>query len=32
MWVMNADGTQQQKITDNTGGPLPADAAWQPIP
>jgi Tol biopolymer transport system component len=32
MWVMNADGSDQQFIVNNTFGPLPGDAAWQPVP
>jgi hypothetical protein len=31
-WMMRFDGTQQQRIANNTAGPLPGDAAWQPVP
>jgi Tol biopolymer transport system component len=30
MWVMNADGSEQHFIANNTSGPLPGNAAWQP--
>jgi Tol biopolymer transport system component len=32
MWRMGANGSSQQRIVNNTFGPLPGDAAWQPVP
>jgi hypothetical protein len=32
MWVMKANGDDQLRIAYNTAGPLPGDAAWQPVP
>jgi Tol biopolymer transport system component len=32
MWVMNADGSDQQFIVDNAFGQLGGRAAWQPVP
>jgi hypothetical protein len=31
-WMMRFDGTQQQRIANNTAGSLRGDAAWQPVP
>jgi len=32
LWVMNADGSNEHRITAVSPGPLPGDGAWQPIP
>ncbi len=32
MWMMDADGSNPRFIAENTFGPFPADAAWQPVP
>jgi Tol biopolymer transport system component len=32
LWVMRSDGSNQSQITNNTAGPFPGDASWQPIP
>lgn len=32
LWVMDADGSNERFLAENTAGPGPGDAAWQPVP